>query len=702
MIDSIFENLSKKQTIAERLAAVRGRKTWEQTSLELYSILGGIHIEDSLCKEKAASFRVMVERMQARRNAFLFEAVATIGQKEDMLRTYYKKMGILNGALTNSTWVTEDNQKKFWLLTDGSYVPVRNSHNDTANDAGVSSNYDLYDEGAYAGYISDDGTLGLRRNGEADFTPEQLNTLMKMYDKYSIDGMYCDFLEYLAPITNRRAFSQVLRTGKSREKEAWEAVATEVDPAKALLKKWGYLKGKLVKSKYAGEPWYKFWMLKDGTVLPVVYSHDQTAADAGTDLYVAHDAGLADGYVEPSGSFNINIKDKLTSQQISRAKMMFAQYKIKELYLQSDSDFVTSDIGNVQKFEYELTYGLDEAVATELSPTQKMQKKYAKTINTKLKPCSWPTEKWLKFFILKTGDIVPVESSHMETHQAAGIQNPESLEHDGGYAGWIKPHEFGVAAGGVRMKINPKQMAKLKRMYAEHKPPTLYFNRDVTPITHIGEFEYVLEYGQLDESIYTSPDDFINRVAQDVIGKPYGDATREEAELVRKEIPNYNPDAIKYKADRGTKLIPAHERVDEGNLEDHAERELRLAGLFDEDSDYNGMLGEAVLELMQAFGDQGHSGFSAALTIDLFKRLASFEALTELTNNPDEWNDISEYQGGEPGWQSARMPSCFSTDGGVTYYDLDELKVEHEDEDGSSYCTYEGDKVFHTSKVYVA
>ena len=33
------------------------------------------------------------------------------------------------------------------------------------------------------------------------------------------------------------------------------------------------------------------------------------------------------------------------------------------------------------------------------------------------------------------------------------------------------------------------------------------------------------------------------------------------------------------------------------NLTDFAERELRLAGLFSKDSDYEGMLGDAVLAL---------------------------------------------------------------------------------------------------------
>ena len=92
------------------------------------------------------------------------------------------------------------------------------------------------------------------------------------------------------------------------------------------------------------------------------------------------------------------------------------------------------------------------------------------------------------------------------------------------------------------------------------------------------------------------------------------------------------------------------------------------------------MLGEAVMELMSKFADQGHSGFSAMLTTDLFSKLSSYKPLTELTNNPDEWQSVMEYYGGPEKdvkgmeFQSRRSPSCFSTDGGKTYYDLDEMQ----------------------------
>lgn len=105
----------------------------------------------------------------------------------------------------------------------------------------------------------------------------------------------------------------------------------------------------------------------------------------------------------------------------------------------------------------------------------------------------------------------------------------------------------------------------------------------------------------------------------------------------------------------------------------HAERELRLAGLFDKDSDYEGILGQAVLELVKVFASQGHSGFSAGQTIRLFEQLASYRALTPVTSDPSEWMKIHDGLQSEPRplWQSTRQSSCFSNDGGQTYWDID-------------------------------
>ena len=129
-------------------------------------------------------------------------------------------------------------------------------------------------------------------------------------------------------------------------------------------------------------------------------------------------------------------------------------------------------------------------------------------------------------------------------------------------------------------------------------------------------------------------------------------------------------------------------QIKEG-LVDHAKRELTLANMFkveegDACNEWNNLVAEAVMELMEVFAEQGHSGFSASMCTELFSRLSKYEALTELTNNSDEWMDVTEMSGGNAMWQSRRNPSCFSTDEGKTYYDIDDESHKFVDEDGVS------------------
>jgi hypothetical protein len=97
-------------------------------------------------------------------------------------------------------------------------------------------------------------------------------------------------------------------------------------------------------------------------------------------------------------------------------------------------------------------------------------------------------------------------------------------------------------------------------------------------------------------------------------------------------------------------------------LLDYATEEVTRAGLLAPDSDYDGMLGQAVLELVKVFADQGHSGMSAQLTLMIFGKVAAYKPLMPLTDDPTEWNKV-----GTGVWQSRRDPSAFSNDGGKTW-----------------------------------
>lgn len=79
------------------------------------------------------------------------------------------------------------------------------------------------------------------------------------------------------------------------------------------------------------------------------------------------------------------------------------------------------------------------------------------------------------------------------------------------------------------------------------------------------------------------------------------------------------------------------------DLINHAKRELELINAFSEKGDfYGGETGKAVMELIEMFSKQGHSGGSAPTVISLFSKLANFKPLTPVQGTDDEWNEIGE------------------------------------------------------------
>ena len=92
--------------------------------------------------------------------------------------------------------------------------------------------------------------------------------------------------------------------------------------------------------------------------------------------------------------------------------------------------------------------------------------------------------------------------------------------------------------------------------------------------------------------------------------------------------------------------------------------ELVKAGLFDKDSDYGGMVGEAVQELLDVFEKQGHSGFSAPHVAGIFYRVVKGELLTPLEDKEDEFMEV-----GEGIEQNRRCSAVFRNKKGQYYLD---------------------------------
>ena len=97
------------------------------------------------------------------------------------------------------------------------------------------------------------------------------------------------------------------------------------------------------------------------------------------------------------------------------------------------------------------------------------------------------------------------------------------------------------------------------------------------------------------------------------------------------------------------------------NLESHAETELKRIHCDPETI-------EDILKVIRAFDEAGHSGSSAAWSIHVIQDLLNFKNLSPLTDDPDEWNQVSPDIGfPQTTWQSRRNSEAFSQDGGKTF-----------------------------------
>lgn len=100
---------------------------------------------------------------------------------------------------------------------------------------------------------------------------------------------------------------------------------------------------------------------------------------------------------------------------------------------------------------------------------------------------------------------------------------------------------------------------------------------------------------------------------------------------------------------------------------EYAKAELDLMyGGHEPDNDYDRAGRDAVLELMEVFAKQGHSGFSAAWVTSCVQKLMRFEPLSPLTGDDAEWNDIADLNG-SPCWQNKRCSRVFKDADGRAY-----------------------------------
>lgn len=73
-----------------------------------------------------------------------------------------------------------------------------------------------------------------------------------------------------------------------------------------------------------------------------------------------------------------------------------------------------------------------------------------------------------------------------------------------------------------------------------------------------------------------------------------------------------------------------------------------------ESDELHDMVKSDVIELLEVFEKQGHSGFSAPYVLNVFNKLAMFKPIGQLTGDDSEWNYV-----GNNVYQNNRCPAVF-------------------------------------------
>ena len=102
------------------------------------------------------------------------------------------------------------------------------------------------------------------------------------------------------------------------------------------------------------------------------------------------------------------------------------------------------------------------------------------------------------------------------------------------------------------------------------------------------------------------------------------------------------------------------------NLVEYAKEELKRIGMIDSGEPYNDWGAKAILDLIELFSSQSHSGFSAPYVINAFSRLAMFKPLSPLTGEDDEWREITS-----GGFQNKRYSAVFKDSKDGTAYNIE-------------------------------
>lgn len=121
------------------------------------------------------------------------------------------------------------------------------------------------------------------------------------------------------------------------------------------------------------------------------------------------------------------------------------------------------------------------------------------------------------------------------------------------------------------------------------------------------------------------------------------------------------------------------EKREKSNMELWAEEEIRIAcerergGTSEDEWDYGVACYESALKAFRSLAEDGHSGMSIGITLNILNRLVKGQALTPIADTDDVWEKCVRGRASCTTYQCRRMSSLFKdvyADGHIEYSDV--------------------------------
>lgn len=121
------------------------------------------------------------------------------------------------------------------------------------------------------------------------------------------------------------------------------------------------------------------------------------------------------------------------------------------------------------------------------------------------------------------------------------------------------------------------------------------------------------------------------------------------------------------------------EKREKSNMELWAEEEIRIAcerergGTSEDEWDYGVACYESALKAFRSLAEDGHSGMSIGITLNILNRLVKGQALTPIADTDDVWKKCVRGRASCTTYQCRRMSSLFKdvyADGHIEYSDV--------------------------------